>query len=132
MVSVLRPCRLSSSLVEATKVASRVANIEFPSEIINRLHRWKEAKNAAATLWMSPRVERVRVSYNGLTGPSTELSMAKGISTPFDCAKHLSQMLSDRAVIALVDGSPYDMHRSITADVTLDFIHFKVSRNFHV
>ncbi|KAL5107595.1 39S ribosomal protein L39 mitochondrial [Taenia crassiceps] len=129
MSFLLKRRGLATRLVEASKVANKLTNIEFPPDIINRSCRWQEAKRATVNLCVSPRVDRIRVLYNGLPKPETELSMAKGVSTPLDCAKHLSQLLCDRSVIALVNGSPYDMHRPITADVTLDFIHFKDIHN---
>ncbi|KAH9281040.1 39S ribosomal protein L39, mitochondrial [Echinococcus granulosus] len=129
MDPLLKRRGFATLLVEASKVANKLTNIEFAPDIISRSCRWKEAKYAATSLCVSPRADRIKVLYNGLPRPKMELSMAKGISTPFDCAKHLSQLLCDRSVIALVNGSPYDMHRPINDDVTLDFIHFKDIHN---
>jgi hypothetical protein len=33
------------------------------------------------------------------------------MSTPYNVAQHLSQMLVDRSALALVDGQIWDMHR---------------------
>lgn len=130
MGSFLKRRGFATRLVEASKVVNKLANIEFPPDIISRSCRWQRVKRATANLCVSPRVDRIEVLYNGLPKPETKLSMAKGISTPLDCARHLSQLLCDRSVVALVNGSPYDMHRPITADGTLDFIHFKVRVQF--
>ncbi|VDD74243.1 unnamed protein product [Mesocestoides corti] len=124
-MSFLRPRRFSSNLVSASVVATKAIDVTFPPDIVNRLRRWQDAKKATLKLHASPRIERIKVVYKGSPKPETDLSMAKGISTPFDCARHLSQMLCDRSVIALVNDIPFDMHRPLVADATLDFIHFK-------
>ncbi|KAM7542645.1 hypothetical protein Aperf_G00000009607 [Anoplocephala perfoliata] len=118
-------CRFASNIVNAAKVANRLANVEFPIAVMKRCQRWKNAKEAAVNLAAAPRAEHVKVVYRGYPHPETEMDMAKGISTPYDCAKHLSQMFCDKSVIAIVNGVPYDMHRPLTSDATLDFVHFK-------
>ncbi|CAH8667832.1 unnamed protein product [Heterobilharzia americana] len=89
------------------------------------LQMWNKLKEYQLNLCMSPRVEKVTVTYDGLLGKST-LEMTKGISTPLDCAKHLSEMLVKESVIALVNNKPWDMNRPLTSDCSLDFVHFKV------
>jgi len=51
--------------------------------------------------------------------------MNKGLSTPFNCAMHLQELLMHRSVLALVNGEPYDMHRPLQNDCELEFMHFK-------
>ncbi|VDQ07052.1 unnamed protein product [Trichobilharzia regenti] len=90
---------------------------------------WNKVKNQQINLCMSPRVEKVTVSYDGILGKST-LEMTKGISTPLDCAKHLSEMLVKESAIAMVNNVPWDMNRPLICDCSLDFVHFKVRFNF--
>nr|CDS33220.1 39S ribosomal protein L39 mitochondrial [Hymenolepis microstoma] len=118
-------CRFASNIVNATKVSSRLANVEYPSEIANRSERWSKSQRAERNYYMAPRPEFIKVVYHGQPHPGTELEMAKGLSTPFDCAKHMTQMLCDRSVIAIVDGCPHDMHRPLRRDAKLDFMQFK-------
>ncbi|VDL43849.1 unnamed protein product [Hymenolepis diminuta] len=117
--------RFASNIVNATKVASRLANVQYPSEIMSRFERWSTSQRAERDYYLAPRPELIKVIYQGQPNPGTELEMAKGLSTPYDCAKHMSQMLCDRSVIALVDGCPHDMNRTFKQDAKLDFMHFK-------
>ncbi|KAL7677304.1 hypothetical protein ACOME3_003540 [Neoechinorhynchus agilis] len=55
---------------------------------------------------------------------STTLMMNQNSSTPFHCALHLSEVLCDRSVLTFVDGQPWDMHRSLVSDCSMEFVHF--------
>ena len=57
--------------------------------------------------------------------PNTTMLMNKQLSTPLDCARHLSELHTVRSVIARVDGQIWDMHRPLENDCTLMFHHFK-------
>ncbi|CAH8597448.1 unnamed protein product [Schistosoma turkestanicum] len=92
------------------------------------LQLWNEAKEQQTNLYISPRVEKVTVTYRGILGEST-LEMTKGISTPLDCAKHLSEMLVKESVIAMVNNTPWDMNRPLLCDCSLDFVQFKDSHH---
>ena len=37
----------------------------------------------------------------------------------------LQELLMERSVLALVNGEPWDMHRPLVEDCTLQFLHFK-------
>ena len=37
----------------------------------------------------------------------------------------IAELLMQRSVIALVNGEPWDMHRPLTQDCDLQFLHFK-------
>ncbi|CAH8654584.1 unnamed protein product [Schistosoma intercalatum] len=88
------------------------------------LQLWNEIKEQQVNLYLSPRVEKVIVTYRGFLGEST-LEMTKGISTPLDCAKHLSEILVKESVIAMVNNNPWDMNRPLSCDCSLDFVQFK-------
>ena len=56
-----------------------------------------------------------QVEYVGAPENAT-LILNKNISTPHDVAKHLSERLTDRSALALVDGEHlWDMHRPLKA-----------------
>ncbi|OQV15889.1 39S ribosomal protein L39, mitochondrial [Hypsibius exemplaris] len=69
------------------------------------------------------RVEKIEVTPRGLTEECT-LVMNRAMSTPYDCALHLSQMLSKRSALALVNGRPWDMHRPLEESCELQLLHF--------
>jgi len=51
--------------------------------------------------------------------------MNKSLSTPFNCAQHISSVLVDRSCLALLDGKEYwDMNRPLEKDCDLEFLHF--------
>jgi len=70
------------------------------------------------------RIEKIKVEYEGLPEKCT-LIMNKGLSTPFNCAMHMSQQVMERSVLALVNGQPWDMHRPLPDDCSLNFLHFE-------
>lgn len=94
---------------------------------VDRLGLWSSAYQEQKRLWASPRVERITVDYVGPLGSPTSLKMTKGISTPADCAKHLSEVLLSQSAIALVNGVPWDMYGPLLNDCHLNFVHFKDS-----
>lgn len=78
----------------------------------------------ARQLALISRVEKIEVRH---VGPPEDcvLSMNKGLSTPFNCAMHIQELLMTRSVLALVNGQPWDMHKPLTEDCELRFLHFK-------
>ncbi|CDW54000.1 39S ribosomal protein L39, mitochondrial [Trichuris trichiura] len=52
------------------------------------------------------------------------LAMNKDVSTPFDCALHLSRLISDRAALAMVNGVAWDMRRPLPSDCDLKFLFY--------
>ena len=57
-----------------------------------------------------PRLEKIEVQYQGVPEDAT-LILNKNISTPYNVAQHLTEMLCDRSALALVNGNLWDMHR---------------------
>ncbi|KAL0811791.1 hypothetical protein ABMA28_009221 [Loxostege sticticalis] len=73
------------------------------------------------------RIEKIEVKYRGVPNDCT-LVMNKGISTPYDCARHLSEWHVDTSALALLDGTVYwDMHRPLTENCTLELQNFTVA-----
>lgn len=67
------------------------------------------------------RIEKIEVRYSGPSEDVT-LVMNKSISTPYDCAKHISEAVRNASALAEVNGSPWDMHRPLKAECDLKFV----------
>ncbi|XP_015596238.1 39S ribosomal protein L39, mitochondrial [Cephus cinctus] len=70
------------------------------------------------------RIEKIDVKYHGPT-EEVILAMNKNLSTPHDCAKHISEGLTKVAALALVNEKPWDMHRPLTGPCDLTFTTLK-------
>jgi large subunit ribosomal protein L39 len=77
------------------------------------------------------RVEKIKIEVKG-PPEDVVLVMNKRLSTPYNCAMHIHQSLLQRAVVAEVNGEPWDMHRPLVDDCTLEFRHFKEADPFVV
>ncbi|CAG4938525.1 unnamed protein product [Colias eurytheme] len=73
------------------------------------------------------RIEKIEVNYKGIPKDCT-LVMNKDMSTPYDCARHLSQWHAESSALALLDGMVYwDMHKPLTESCTLELQNFTVA-----
>lgn len=71
------------------------------------------------------RIEKIEVRFLGVPEDAT-LLMNKNVSTPHDCAQHLSDHHCNRSVLALLDGNqPWDMHRPIENECTIQLLTFE-------
>lgn len=70
------------------------------------------------------RTEKIQVLVEE-PGKSCTLIMNKGLSTPYSCSLHMSELFSKRSVLAKVDEKLWDMHRPLEDDCELRFLHFK-------
>jgi len=79
------------------------------------------------------KLEKIQIDFTG-DGPHEPCSllMNKGISTPYNCAMHIHELLMTRSVLALANGKPWDMHRPLEEDCNLNFVHFKDSDPHYV
>ncbi|XP_071111344.1 large ribosomal subunit protein mL39-like isoform X1 [Haliotis cracherodii] len=70
------------------------------------------------------RIEKIQVEH---VGPPEDCSlvMNRGLSTPFNCAMHIQELLMTRSALALVNGQPWDMHRPLEEDCEIQFLHFR-------
>ncbi|XP_018333096.1 39S ribosomal protein L39, mitochondrial [Agrilus planipennis] len=74
------------------------------------------------------RIEKIEVQYAGPPNETT-LIMNKNISTPYDCAKHLGEMLVNRSAVALVNGETlWHMHRPLVDSCKLELLHYKMAQ----
>ncbi|XP_013412316.1 39S ribosomal protein L39, mitochondrial-like [Lingula anatina] len=76
------------------------------------------------------RIEKIRVEHIGPPENCT-LIMNKGLSTPFNCAAHIAEYLTVRSAVALVNNQPWDMHRPLTEDCELKFVHYRENDPYH-
>ncbi|KAJ8667358.1 hypothetical protein QAD02_009020 [Eretmocerus hayati] len=70
------------------------------------------------------RPEKVKITFiptHCVEKPNT-MMMNLGTSTPFDCARHVSETVQENAAIALVDDQVWDMHRPFEKDCTLKLL----------
>lgn len=67
------------------------------------------------------RIEKIEVNYQS---PVNEilLVMNKYLSTPADCAKHISEGVVTTSALALVDGEPWDMHKPLISNCNLKLL----------
>ncbi|EDW70332.1 large ribosomal subunit protein mL39 [Drosophila virilis] len=108
----IQQCRSNANLSASTSVGQR-------NELFNQEQR--RQRDAVG------RIEKIEVRYLGLPEDVT-LIMNNNISTPFNCAQHLSEGHCKRSALALVDGSvPWDMHRPLQESCTLQLLNFNIS-----
>ncbi|XP_063978925.1 large ribosomal subunit protein mL39 [Diachasmimorpha longicaudata] len=64
------------------------------------------------------RIEKIKVVYDS---PENEITllMNKDLSTPNDCAMHISEGVTKTSALASVNGLPWDMHRPFVSDCEL-------------
>lgn len=67
------------------------------------------------------RIQKVEVKYKSVEDEVVML-MNRNISTPHDCAKHISENIAKMSAIALVDDRVWDMHRPLTNDCELQMV----------
>lgn len=105
----------SNAVLSETKVTNEQA-IRKRNELFT-----KEQKRQAALI---VRVEKIEVNYIGVP-ERCMLMMNKNLSTPYDCAMHIHENLTQKAVVAMVDGEVHDVCRPLTRDCELNFKFYK-------
>lgn len=71
------------------------------------------------------RVEKIPVTYYDKDNDETVLIMNNQISTPFNCAQHLTELQADSLTVAEVDGKLWDMHHPLQNAKSVRFLHMK-------
>jgi len=113
-----------------TQVARHISHTPQGSNQEIRLKRSRmfeaEQKRQAKLI---PRLEKIEVQYEG--PPETAmLIMNRNLSTPYNVAQHMSEMLMQRSCLALVKtedkphGEIWDMHRPLEDDCSVELLHF--------
>ncbi|XP_073973732.1 mitochondrial ribosomal protein L39 isoform X2 [Rhodnius prolixus] len=78
------------------------------------------------------RIEKIEVHYEGHL-ESRKFLMNKGLSTPYNVAKHISEWLTKESALALInEDSAWDMHRPLEDFCTLKFLRFSDEDPFFV
>ncbi|KAK4885933.1 hypothetical protein RN001_002204 [Aquatica leii] len=74
------------------------------------------------------RIEKINVNYVGVP-ENALLLMNKNLSTPFDCAKHLGEVVANRSALALINGETiWHMHRPIPESCSLELLHYNITQ----
>ncbi|CAF2509438.1 unnamed protein product [Rotaria sp. Silwood2] len=113
--NIIHRYQSTSSVVSS----SRLTNDEI------RAHRLRVFANERQTqMERIRRVEKIEIDVHDPI-QSRKLLMNKDLSTPYQCAQHLSSVLADRSCLALIDDQYiWDMNRPLERDCTLKFLHF--------
>jgi len=123
--------RLCHQVSNSTNAEINLVNESKSSLIINRNRIFNEQlekqRNAIG------RINKIEVKVvDCKPHPNTTMLMNKDLSTPLDCARHISELYSVRSVIASVNGEIWDMFRPLEKDCTLKFHHFNEEDTFEV
>lgn len=116
---VIRTICDSSKLLKRSYSSRKLTNTEVRQKR-NELFGREQARQLAHIT----RVEKIEVEHEGPPENCT-LLMNKGLSTPFNVAMHIQELLMTRSVLALVNEKPWDMHRPLVDNCRLRFLHFK-------
>ncbi|XP_012527023.2 39S ribosomal protein L39, mitochondrial [Monomorium pharaonis] len=73
------------------------------------------------------RIEKIQVTYKSVED-EVVMAMNRNISTPYDCARHISEGVTKMSAIAQVDGQVWDMHRPFIGDCELQFVTMQSPR----
>ncbi|KAB5523320.1 hypothetical protein PHYPO_G00151210 [Pangasianodon hypophthalmus] len=117
-------CGRVCQTVQRRLVSSAAAERLSASE----LRSWRStlfSKEQARQRSLYPRVEKIEVTMDAPGLQGTLLVMNKGMSTPYSCARHLTEWHVTSAALALVDGEPWHMHRPLTRSCSLTLLTFK-------
>ncbi|XP_034942433.1 39S ribosomal protein L39, mitochondrial [Chelonus insularis] len=74
------------------------------------------------------RVEKINVTYQNYEDEIIML-MNKNLSTPHDCAKHISEGVAKFSALASVDDTTWDLHKPLTSDCRLQLYTMKTPAN---
>jgi len=90
-----------------------------------RCHLFNEEKRRQRS--QLGRIEKIEVKYQA---PEEEavMVMNRNISTPYDCARHVSESVAKMSAIALVNGKTWDMHKPFTDNCELQFVMMQSPR----
>ncbi|XP_043289166.1 39S ribosomal protein L39, mitochondrial [Venturia canescens] len=64
------------------------------------------------------RINKIKVQYSTWNEDLT-LLMNQNISTPYDCARHITEGTAKLSALAMVNGKPWDMHRPLEDECEL-------------
>ncbi|XP_071565744.1 large ribosomal subunit protein mL39 [Temnothorax nylanderi] len=73
------------------------------------------------------RIEKIEVKYKSAEDEIV-MAMNRNISTPYECARHISEGVAKMTAIASVDGHVWDMHRPFTGNCDLELVTMQSPR----
>ncbi|XP_031414838.1 39S ribosomal protein L39, mitochondrial [Clupea harengus] len=111
---------LHRRLASSAAASARLSSTELQSRR-NSLFSQEQARQRA----LFPRIEKIEVQMQGPGLQGTLLVMNKGVSTPHSCARHLTEWHVDSAVLAVVDGEAWPLHKPLTSSCSLSLLTFK-------
>ena len=106
------------------KCSSRLYSSKVTNEFAMRHRAQIFEREKQSQLKEIERIEKIEVKAIDQENREHVLMMNKDLSTPYNCAMHLSELLCQRSVVAKVDGAIWDMHRPLENSCTLNFLHF--------
>lgn len=77
------------------------------------------------------RIQKIEVKYKSMEDEIV-MVMNQNISTPYDCARHISEGVAKMSAIASVDSYVWDMHRPFTGDCELQLVTMQSPRIYAV
>uniref|UniRef100_A0A8C4UVM5 Mitochondrial ribosomal protein L39 n=1 Tax=Falco tinnunculus TaxID=100819 RepID=A0A8C4UVM5_FALTI len=110
---------------EGRRFISTPAVSRLTSEEVIQMRNELFTKEKERQLSLYPRIEKIEVKYTGKSHPGSVFVMNKALSTPYNCAMHLSEWHCKKSVLALVDGEVWDMYRPLTKSCEIQFLTFK-------
>ncbi|XP_019380832.1 PREDICTED: 39S ribosomal protein L39, mitochondrial [Gavialis gangeticus] len=118
-------CSLAAARGTSCKFASTMPVPPLSSAKIVQMRNELFNKEKERQLALYPRIEKIEVKCVGNSHTGTLFVMNKGLSTPYNCAMHLSEWYCKKSLLALVDGEVWDMYRPLTKSCEIQFLTFK-------
>ncbi|CAH2219341.1 39S ribosomal L39, mitochondrial [Pelobates cultripes] len=123
----LSPVKAGSCVLRAVRgrFYSTVPATRLTNEEISRMRTELFNREKERQLSLHPRIEKIEVKHVGKGSSGAVFVMNKGVSTPYNCAMHLSEWYCTRSVLALVDGKTWDMYKPLPTSCNIQFLTFK-------
>ncbi|XP_032663187.1 39S ribosomal protein L39, mitochondrial [Odontomachus brunneus] len=101
-------------------ISSRCAGTLSKSEARKRRSQMFEEEKQRQRSQLG-RIKKIEVKYQSVED-EVVLVMNRNMSTPYDCARHISESIANMSAIAFVDGHIWDMHRPFTDNCELQLV----------
>ncbi|KAI1899709.1 hypothetical protein AGOR_G00064560 [Albula goreensis] len=109
------------------RLVSSAAEAKMPPSELRRLRSAVFSREQARQRALITRTEKIEVTMEGPGLQGTLLVMNKGVSTPYSCARHLTEWHVNSSALALVDGELWPLHHPLTHSCSLSLLTFKES-----
>ncbi|CAF1065233.1 unnamed protein product [Didymodactylos carnosus] len=115
----------SSSFIDIEEVVEQPHSRSNLTNDQVRLHRLQIYElERQSQLKQIRRIEKIEIDVQDSI-QNIKLLMNKSLSTPYNCAQHISSVLVERSCLALLDGNKiWDMNRPLEHDCQMKFLHF--------